>query len=178
MSLLLALRERTRDAHDRLEAGLDVLHRCQDPASYAALLAGFRSVYAPLERELDTSPATGLVLPDWPSRRKTAWLDADLAALGASPRRDVPVPPLSSAEAVAGAAYVVEGATLGGAVLLRSISPTLPRRFFTSYGAERGRRWRAFRSQVEALPLERDAVVASAVTTFAAFERACLPVTR
>lgn len=175
MSLLLTLRTRTRAAHERLEATVDLPHRWHDRTAYTALLNGFRSVYAPLEQALDDAPGTPPALPDWSERRgKTAWLDEDLAALEARPGPEAELPRLSSVEEVAGAAYVIEGATLGGAVVLRSLDPALPCRFFTAYGAQRGRRWRAFRQHLEQLPdLDDEAVVASADRTFAAFQRAC-----
>jgi heme oxygenase len=84
-----------------------------------------------------------------------------------------------SAEDVVGTAYVLEGATLGGAVVVRQLPSALPRRFFTSYGDERGARWRAFRSDVEQLPLlDAGAAVAAAERTFGLFEQACLGVRR
>lgn len=177
--LLLALRTGTRDLHDALEADLDVVDRAADPSEYAALLSAFRDVYAPLERALDASPATPTVLDDWPARRKTAWLDADLVALGA-PRSDSPVQvELPSREDVVGSAYVMEGATLGGAVVLAGLQRRwgrpLPHRFFSSYGADRGRMWRSFRRQVEALDdVDVDACVAAARRTFDAFAERCL----
>ena len=179
MSVLLALRRGTRDAHDRLETGLDVLHRCADRPTYAALLADLRSVYAPLEQALDRCPATGTALPDWPQRRKTAWLDADLAALGLAAPLDAAVPDVVSVEDVVGAAYVMEGATLGGALVLRSLDPAWSARFFASYGPRRGAMWRSFRRRVEDLPaVDEGAAVAAAQRTFAAFEHACLGTVR
>ena len=175
MSLLVVLRARTRAAHERLEAEVDVPHRWREPHSYAALLAGFRSVYAPLEQELDRSSRTAVALPDWHDRRgKTAWLDEDLAVLGAPAPPAVDVPALESVEDVAGAAYVLEGATLGGAVVLRGLDPALPHRFFAGYGPARGRRWRDFRGHLDGLTgLDEDRVVAAADRTFAAVHVAC-----
>lgn len=175
MSLLLTLRARTRAAHERLEADVDVPHRWRDPDAYGVLLAGFRAAYAPLERAMDDSAGTPAALPDWAQRRgKTAWLDEDLAVLGAPAAAAADVPPLVTAEDVAGAAYVLEGATLGGAVVLRALDPALPHRFFTAYGPARGRRWRAFRSHLDSLhELDQEAVVASAERTFAVVHAAC-----
>ena len=179
MTLVLALRAGTRDAHDRLETGLDVLHRCTDQASYAALLRGFRSVYAPLEQALDRCPATARALPDWEQRRKLGWLDEDLAALGADPGRDAAVPGVVTVEDVVGAAYVMEGATLGGAIVLRSLDPAWPAAFFGSYGARRGAMWRAFRQRVDGLAeVDVPAATAAARSTFAAFETTCLGAVR
>ena len=178
MSLLLTLRAATREAHERLETCLDVLTRCADRTGYIALLADLRSVYAPLEQALDVSAATPIVVPDWPLRRKTGWLEADLAALGVRRPAAQAAAELPAAEDVAGASYVMEGATLGGAVVLRRLQQVwpapLPHRFFTAYGAQRGAMWRAFRSHVDTLPLDADATVAAAERTFAAFEQSCV----
>ena len=178
MSLLVALRSGTREAHDRLETGLDVLERCRTPDAYAALLQSFRSLYAPLEQALARSSATPAVVPDFQRRRKTGWLDEDLAALGAPLPADRPVPALDSAEDVAGACYVMEGATLGGALVVRALEHSAdvppPHRFFASYGDERGAMWAAFRRSLGGADLDPDRTVEAARSTFRCFEQACL----
>ena len=179
MSLLLELRRATREAHDRLEERLDVPDRCRTKGGYAALLLAFRSVHAPLEEAIAASPAADRALPDWRSRRKTGWLDEDLAALGIEqPRGSAVVAPLTSAEDVLGTAYVVEGATLGGGLIVRQLEQAFadppPHRFFSSYGTGRGAQWRAFRAQAEAAHaagLDTERVVEAARRTFALFER-------
>lgn len=178
--LLSELRRGTRDAHTRLEDGLDVLTRCRTPQSYAALLQAFRSLHAPLERALAASGASARAVPDLADRRKTAWLDEDLAALRAPVPPDREVPALLCAEAVAGTCYVLEGATLGGAVVVRHLEqaggPPLPSRFFTSYGPRRGAMWSAFRAHLRALDahgLDHERTVSAARRTFDLFERAC-----
>jgi len=174
VTLTHLLRERTRAAHQRAEAALDVPGRGGDRQGYAGLLGALRSVYAPLERELDAAQVAAAVLPDWPARRKTPWLDGDLRALGATAPPDVAVPPLRSPEQVVGTAYVLEGATLGGALVGPLLAPGLPHRFFDAYGSGRGRMWRSFRRHVDGLAgLDEDAVVASAHSTFAVFEQSC-----
>lgn len=175
MSLLTSLRTGTRDAHARVEDAVDVLRAGRSPATYAPVLQGFHSLYAPLERALDASPLTLLVVPDFAERRKTAWLDADLAALGAPAPPDLDVPPLRTVEDVAGTAYVLEGATLGGAVVAREL-PDVPHRFFASYGSRRGAMWAGFRGHLRALDergVDQERTVAAARRTFALFERAC-----
>lgn len=179
MTLLAELRRETRDAHDRLERELDVPARCRTADGYAALLLTFRSVHAPLEAAIAACPAADRVLPDWRSRVKTGWLDEDLAALGVDrPGPSVDVAPLPSAEDVLGTAYVVEGATLGGALIVRQLQEAFPEppphRFFSSYGPRRGAQWRAFRVQAEAAHaggLDTGRIVDAARRTFALFER-------
>jgi len=184
VSLLTQLRAATRDTHDRLELDLDVFERCRSAASYGTLLAGFRSVYRPLEQALSDCPATAQVVPDWSSRHKSGWLDEDLAALGRGPEPAASVPVPATAEDVVGTLYVMEGATLGGALIVRELehapSP-LPHRFFASYGSARGAMWRTFRGHVDALErrgADPAAVVAAATATFAALERECMQLSR
>ena len=175
MTLLLSLRSGTRDAHQRVEDTVDVLRAGRSPQTYAPVLQAFRSLYAPLERGLERSPLTLAVVPDFAERRKTAWLDADLAALGAPVPADLDVPPLDALEDVAGTCYVLEGATLGGAVVAREL-PGVPHRFFASYGSRRGAMWAGFRGHLRELDergIDRERAVTAAQRTFALFERAC-----
>ncbi len=176
MTLLTSLRSGTRDAHGRVEDTVDVLRAGRSPETYAPLLQAFRSLYAPLERALDRSPHTLAVVPDFAERRKTAWLDDDLAVLGACPGPDRHVPTLESAEDVAGTCYVLEGATLGGALVVREVATCLPTRFFTSYGGRRGAMWSAFRGHLDALDargVDHDRTVEAARRTFGLFAQAC-----
>jgi heme oxygenase len=174
VSLTLVLRERTRDAHACAEQAMDLPGRGRDRDRYAQVLRSLRSVYAPLERELDAAEAARAVLPDWPARRKTRWLDDDLLALGVPVPPDAQVAPLQGAEQVVGVAYVLEGATLGGALVGPLLAPGLPHRFFDAYGPGRGRMWRDFRRHVDGIGgLDEDAVVASAQWTFGAFTASC-----
>lgn len=183
MSLLAELRRRTRDAHDRLEERLDVPARCRTEGAYAALLLALRTVHAPLEAAIAASPAADGALPDWRSRRKTGWLDEDLAALGVDPSMEAAdVAPLGGDAEVLGTAYVLEGATLGGALIVRQLRASFadppPHRFFTSYSARRGAQWRAFRAHAEAAHadgVDTQRVVDAARATFARFERCTEP---
>ena len=114
---------------------------------YADYLQRVLGLYAPLEAALWDSPELQQLLPDADLRRKVPWLLEDLAALDRAPALDVapPVlPSLASPLEQLGAAYVVEGATLGGGVLLarlRASGLLLDRnrrgtRFLSGYGAE------------------------------------------
>ena len=180
MSLLLALRRQTREAHERLESGLDVAGRCRTRHGYGQVLAGLRSAYAPLEAAVSASPAAASAVPDWADRRKTAWLDADLAGLRVAPGPAADVPELDAVEDVLGAVYVMEGATLGGALLVAQLQQVFadppPHRFFSSYGERRGAMWHGFRVRAEALGeagADADQVVEAALRTFGVLEACC-----
>jgi heme oxygenase (biliverdin-IX-beta and delta-forming) len=175
VDLLAALRSATRAAHARLDARIDLPRVSTDATAYAALLCGFRSVHAPTERALARCARTAAVVPDWPERRRTGWLDADLAALGVRPPHDAAVPRIATAGEALGTLYVLEGSTLGGAVIVRGLDAAFPRRFLASYGARRGRMWRTFCGYLAGADVqdaERDAAVVAAAGTFAAFEAA------
>lgn len=174
-----ALKASTRPAHQRLEARLDLLARVRDLESYTAVLAAMRGFYAPLERALVDAPVLAGVLPDLAGRRKLHLLDADLADLGVD-GSGLPecgeLPILETTPRALGAAYVVEGATLGGAGISRHVRATLPDpapracRFFAPYGARTGAMWLAFRATLEATHADRTDVLTGAAETFAALE--------
>ncbi len=187
---LVALRAATAPEHERLERGLDVVGRSRTAEGYRGLLESFWGLYGALEPRLETARSAARVLPGWSRREGLGWLAADLDDLGCGVerRRGLPrcasLPPLNSADEVWGCLYVVEGASLGGGViaadLARRAGPggTLPSRFFSGHGAERGRRWHRFRQGLAARldgPGSAGAVEESARATFLAFERWCAP---
>ncbi len=144
-----------------------------------ALLYGF---YCPVEQVLfsrhATLAASCAVVP------KTPALIADLMALGLT-REQVAALPLAVPPAVPeddaaalGAFYVLEGATLGGQVVLRRIAHCLgplmgvATSFHGFHGADTGAHWRRFQARLcqcgDASPVARQALVDAAVVTFAA----------
>ena len=152
--LLAALRAETGPAHAELEQMVDIPRRVADPARYAGLLQDFLGFYRPLERRLSSLGGwdeTGLNLA---ARSKTPWLEGDLATLGLSPAAIAALPdcttlpPTATLDHGCGCLYVLEGATLGGrqitSLLRGSAIPEAARRFFNSYGADTGARWREF----------------------------------
>ena len=172
------LRAETRSVHRRLEDELDLVGPGLTVGRYRSVLELFHGYYAVLEPRLDAWHGDDPLL-DWPRRRKVDRLRADLAVLGVDARslpacHDVPDVP-GTAEAL-GALYVVEGATLGGQVIVRSLRaggqvPAAATGFFASYGSEVGRLWRDWRRTTEAWVggdgARVDAVVTHAMLTFA-----------
>lgn len=132
---------------------------------------------APLEPALWSEPWPALVAP-CARREKLAWLEADLVARGrtrqqiATLPRQHTLPPLDSLAQRFGVAYVIEGAQLGGQVLLRTLAPRLaprPTRFLVGYGTESGEKWRTFLSALGLSlcdPRERERAAESARLTF------------
>ena len=186
--VLLRLRSVTGAAHARLEAELDLLGRGLDPDRYRRLLERFLGFHRIVEPRLDAWHRAADLL-DWPDRRKTALLVADLGDLGVGPGRlaalpDCPdVPEITSTADALGILYVVEGATLGGRVIAEHLRggcvPVRALRFFGSYGEDVGRRWNGWRTTTRGWVGEdgvrADGVVAAAAETFAVLGRWLAP---
>lgn len=180
--ILIRLRAATNEFHRDAENALDLPASIAGKADYIRLLRTLWSFYRPLEARLDTIEGLAGALPDWPARHKSQLLAADLASLGAglpheNRATNAALAGVDDLAAAFGALYVVEGATLGGAIVGPSIRATLAGAddafaFYGCYGAQIGPRWREF---IAALALEacepdaRDEIVAAARLTFATF---------
>lgn len=184
-SLRDELRATTGPLHARLEDRIAGEGWFASRERCRAFLACFHACHRPLELRLRRFAWAGL-LPDADARLvKTGWLERDLERLGApvqaAPVR-FPVPAPADLDEALGCLYVIEGATLGGVLIERSLaadlglSPEHGLRFFHGYGEARGRMWRVFLDALaarELSPAGRARLIAAACATFAAFE-ACL----
>ncbi len=197
--LLPALREGTRDLHERIERRMDLAAHLASRDGYQTLLQRFYGFYTPLEAKLasrECAAAWTILGVSYLSRRKACLLGADLKALGSAtdlsdlpqcPASLLPIP--SSAAELIGCAYVMEGATLGGQVIGRILERTLGLRpgepgaqFFYGYGPRTGAMWQQFRSAAEEFAAGEEAAypgtgahvtqmaVAAARRTFAGME--------
>ena len=175
---LAQLKASTAAWHAHAETHVHILAPGATIADYEAYLAAMLGFHAPVEAALAGSTPLAAAGFDAPGRRKTGWLRADLAALGVSDSRTVcPSPPgLASAAAAVGAAYVLEGATLGGRFILSRLPAGLAgvrgraTRFLAGYQDQTGARWRGFGEVVERVvtsPAALDEAVAGACQTFA-----------
>ncbi len=177
---LKELRQRTAAAHEALEA-LPLSQRITDPdldrADYISYLQVMQHVVASMELVLH--PLLKDILTDIDTRSKTAWTTGDLAALGASenpyPPFTFPFPPVGLAYGL-GAYYVLEGSTLGGRVILKSLPQALiadgATAYFEGYGAETGSMWKRFLEVLSGYaaesPMEAAGIINGAEDTFAA----------
>jgi heme oxygenase (biliverdin-IX-beta and delta-forming) len=184
-SAMTSLRRATREAHEGVDSDMRRGNWLSSPSLYAAFLDRtlrfhriVETAVAPVARRI-----AGL---DYANRRRSPLLENDLAALARagvfpSPRVEdgAPAPPLliGGTGAALGCLYVVEGATLGGAVLARWIESRLgyDRGFgASSFAAQPGvtmSRWRAFGAVVEdrvtSVPDDRASMISVARATFA-----------
>jgi heme oxygenase (biliverdin-IX-beta and delta-forming) len=186
-TLLQRLKAETRPHHERAERTV----RLQDPGltleHYRHHLEALYGFYAPLEARL-AQELSGLI-PELRAaeRWKLPLLVRDLRSLGhdAASLARLPqaswLPPLSGLPEALGCFYVLEGATLGGQLILRHLQrhfdgvPAGDFAFFRAYGEDVGPMWRAFgealiRTACEAASEDFDArVVQAAKDTFDAF---------
>ncbi|GGR64462.1 heme oxygenase [Deinococcus seoulensis] len=158
--ILPQLKTRTRVQHEQAEASLNLMDPLLTRGEYVRVLRHMWTLYVPLEDRLGAllGPANRAAL-DWPARLKRPLLERDLRDLG-SPLPDRALHPdaldFLHAEADAwGAAYVLEGATLGGQLLRRHLHTALDlgnggAAFYGSYGELVGPRWKAFGAALEA----------------------------
>lgn len=177
--VLDALKARTRQLHDNLEARVDVLSRLQSLESYQQLLTAFFGFYAPLEAHLSDCVALKSAGLDFEPRRKVPLLVADLEFFRVDANslpRAVDLPQIGSASDGFGCLYVLEGATLGSQIIKRllvqhlKISADNGGAFFNAYGDRVGQMWDTFRrllSQYAAAhATARDEIVVAAEETF------------
>jgi heme oxygenase (biliverdin-IX-beta and delta-forming) len=150
--LLEELKQQTRQHHDSLER----LNALPDSAGvYVAQLESFYGFIRPWEECLaERLPAHHVARH---GRAKTAWLAEDLMHFGYSAEqleelpRCTELPAADTENNILGAAYVIEGSTLGGQFISRHVERMLGLRdgegyrYFQSYGSDVPARWQAFR---------------------------------
>lgn len=168
-SALDRLRDATAYLHRRLDSHFDAAQAFADPVRYAVL----RGRYAALLRSATAALAPRLAaLPDLDFHaRLRARGPLEEAEAGSFPL------PQSKAEAM-GMFYVLEGSTLGGRIIRRSIeasgSTVFPLTFLDPYGDSAGQRWRSFLAVLDRELRDEAAIVQAcrgAVATFLHVER-------
>lgn len=172
------LRAETQRHHQDTEAVMQLMSPELRLEHYVQVLRRWKTVLSSLQE-----PIWGQ--PDWdasvevPARlQKIRWIEEDLSHLAgdteAAGTYDGLIPfDFSSA---LGAAYVLEGSTLGATVLKKhfsdrfGLSETKGLRFFTGYGDQTGARWKAFlqflRERSQQNPAEDDKIIVAAQLTF------------
>jgi len=183
--IMVRLKDETAAGHARLDAAVEPM--LKDLHRYRQLLAALRDAQRAIECQLarHAEPMARFGY-DVAARSKLRWLDDDLAVLRMPTDDHMPVASFSldDASAAFGAAYVSEGATLGGQVIARMVMPSLSLspcagcRYFTGYGAATGDRWRETRMAIGGYVLASSApdvearIIGGARLTFALVEGA------
>jgi heme oxygenase len=184
MSAIAGLRAATWASHQRLEKRLDIKARFSDLRAYRSHLQQMWGFCAGLEQNLGPD-CFDQALADYESRRKLPLLSQDLMALGvaveefASLARCHRLPFCADPAAAFGCAYVLEGATLGGRMLLPlaqerlGVTPERGATFLASYGERVTPMWREFGAALDAWcasPPRQARAAAAAVATFDALD--------
>ena len=183
-SILARLRSETRLEHEAIEAALELTSSTLTRDEYRRTLERFYGFYRPLEAKLSEAGGWTQRGLDLTERQKAPHLEADLRALGVAVPADLPVcadlPPHATPAAAFGCLYVMEGASLGGQIISRSIEKTLGvtpdtgGRFFHGYGDRTGPMWQAFRTALSEFAVTiavEDEVVGAAKHTFEKLHR-------
>lgn len=119
--LRFTLRAATDAAHRRLDAGF-AAHDLTRRDDYGTFLSAMHGPFLQIEAWLDGADPADLP-PDWPARRRSDALNADLRALAIAAPDAVlaPLAPTLAGAEAPGLLYVLEGSRLGGQVLLRQV---------------------------------------------------------
>ncbi|QDT39784.1 Heme oxygenase [Stratiformator vulcanicus] len=181
-----AMRSGTRDLHERIEQRIRPAEALGDIDSYRRLLERYAAYYRCFEEIVRRDR---FIVREFGSERleKSKWLRNDLRELNEavpvvgdqrSSAEELTLPDFPTRSHLIGGMYVLEGATLGGQVLLRRYGPPrgLPEgaavRFFEGYRDATGMMWQAF-SQTACRLVEAEAEIAAAVdsarATFSSF---------
>lgn len=175
--ILEKLKWSTGAHHLRVEAHVRVLEPGFARQDLQQLLARMWGFYEPVEARLDALRVWQELALQPGERCKVSLLERDLVELGVENQAlaRLPVctdlPALDSVAAGLGCAYVLEGATLGGALIARHLARTqgIQSAFFGSYGSATGALWNAFGyalAQYEASTGSADQIVRGACDTF------------
>jgi heme oxygenase len=167
VSARAALRAATLADHERVDS-LFSAFELGDAAGYRLFLAAQAAAHLPVEQALEAAGVAEL-LPDWPARRRSHLLEADLAELGLEVPDPLQPPPLPDTPAVLGAVYVIEGSRLGGAVLKRSLPAGAPKRFLAAEQAPGA--WRKLLAKLDESLYEPALVEAASQTARLIFRR-------
>ena len=188
--IMSRLRAETRAQHEATESipfSTAILGGVLPRASYAAQLAAMLPVHRALETAIAgrVHPSHGAVWSD--DMQRTPLLEADLDDLGATEAEArmarpeamllaVWIEDLAARDPVAilGVLYVLEGSTLGGAVLRRHLASAYGLtegglRYYSPYGIHPKPHWAAFSARMDAAVTDAgdaDRVVAAASETF------------
>ena len=160
-SILIRLRDATREAHERLETRLDLLAALSRPEARPGIAARFLAHHRAEEADLAPwlEPIKGLSFAD---RLRSDGIARDLVELGGlEVAAQEPFPPTSLGEAL-GRFYVVEGSTLGGRVIAKALhargEDLRGLSFFDPYGRLAGDRWQGLVAILNAYSDGGDAV--------------------
>ncbi|MFD1631174.1 biliverdin-producing heme oxygenase [Pseudopedobacter beijingensis] len=142
------IKEATKQPHQELEkVVVQKLKAIQSEADYIDFLNGFYAYFSSLEKAFQPF-ITPEVLPDYSTRRTSAYLKKDIEELGGNTDNlSAIVPTITNTQQAIGALYVMEGSIMGGSAIVKMLEKagiTKGVSFFSGYGAETGQKWGMF----------------------------------
>jgi heme oxygenase len=144
--------------------------KLSDKAQYGAFLSAHARVLPAAEEALEAGGIASL-LPDWNERRRRHLLMEDLQTLHLPRPSSLSPAPLTSASALWGAVYVLEGSKLGGAMLAKAVPAEFPSRYLSPNGEKGG--MKLFMDSLDrAEGIDVDAATSAARAVFELFYRA------
>lgn len=182
MMLAQRLKEETKAQHDAVEqyAYTDkIMSKSLALAEYQDLIVCNYLFHQVVEPAIAQALGQHQAALQWHERQKMGFLQNDMAELGliAPDARTLPAFEINSLAEALGAMYVMEGSTLGGAMICRQLAQTpglghLKFHFYGCYGPQTGPKWKAFMEilhQLANTPQQHDEAVAKATETFELF---------
>jgi len=158
MTILERLKTETKAHHDQIEeVGFSsrIMNGSLNKEQYTAMVINNYIMHYYLENIFDNlSEFNTIEGLEYPKRKKTDLIAKDLIALGLDPKDYQNTPlfnlPINDKYQALGAFYVLEGSTLGGAVIARTLKKNEnltdidTYHFYGCYGEEVGMRWKQF----------------------------------
>ena len=142
------IKEVTKEAHQQLEKKVVLkIKAISSPADYAAFLKYFYAYFNAVEKAVASYITT--MLSDYDKRRNASYLKTDIEALGYTTDElpEAQAPQITNAAEAMGALYVLEGSIMGGPYIIQMLQKRGIEKgfsFFSGYGADSGRMWKAF----------------------------------
>lgn len=160
------IKQHTKTEHAQLEKKLiGIIKSIRTTAQYIDLLRMFHGYYHALEHKMDQYLTVDHV-PDIEERRKSDALLQDIRDIGGESQWQsvtVTTPAINNYPQALGAAYVLEGSTLGGVIIAKMIRAQLPEiptgkgfTFFNCYGEDATVMWKKFHTYLLALTHTND----------------------
>lgn len=118
------LKIHSADLHREVDAAFNAFSLAT-PQGYRRFLLAHAQALLPLEQLLEANGIEQL-LDDWPQRRRSAALRADLQLMGPEPTAPLGTSPTRSAGWCWGALYVLEGSRLGARLLSQRLQAAQP----------------------------------------------------
>lgn len=170
------LKNATSGLHQEIETVNPIMKAGFTLAFYCLYLRMLGSYYSDVEKDMMEFAGSNGSPVEIKSRLKSPLIQMDLGALpcaDSSPfESKIYRHRIGSLGDLIGTLYVLEGSTLGGQIIYRSLRSRLPLtedqlHFFRGYGDRTGEMWRSLRDSVDALEFDHEDAVRSARNVFA-----------